>query len=169
MKARKKVPGSVKKAGAGRAAAPRMRSFILENRQRGQRVDVSLLRRAIAAFLDEFVADREFEIGMHIVADPEMTHLNEHYLQHAGSTDVITFDYSTADSDALAGEIFACADEARSQARRFHNSLSAELARYFVHGVLHLQGHDDTTPALRKKMKREENRIMRGLVKQFGL
>jgi rRNA maturation RNase YbeY len=150
-------------------ATPPARSFTLQNRQRGERVDVRRLRQAIAAFLDEFVADREFEIGMHIVADPEMTRLNEHYLQHAGSTDVITFDYSSPDSESLAGEIFACADEARSQARRFHNSLDAELVRYFVHGVLHLQGHDDSTPAVRRIMKREENRVMRRLARQFGL
>ena len=169
MPPRKKAQTSARKTSAADAAASATRSFTLQNRQRGQRVDVRLLRKAIAAFLDEFVADRPFEIGMCIVADPEMTHLNEHYLQHAGSTDVITFDYSSPDSDALAGEIFACADEAVSQACRFHNSLTAELTRYFVHGVLHLQGHDDSTPAVRKKMKREENRVMRRLAKQFRL
>ena len=34
------------------------------------------------------------ELGVYLVATPEMTRLNETFLQHAGSTDVITFDYA---------------------------------------------------------------------------
>jgi len=35
--------------------------------------------------------------------------------------------------------------------------------------VLHLRGYDDLQPAKRRVMKREENRLMRELVKRFDL
>jgi len=38
-----------------------------------------------------------------------------------------------------------------------------------VHGVLHLLGHDDLRPALRRKMKREEDRLVRKFAKKFSL
>jgi len=40
----------------------------------------------------------------------------------------------------------------------------AELARYMIHGLLHISGHDDKVSAARRKMKREENRLVRLLL-----
>jgi rRNA maturation RNase YbeY len=67
------------------------------------------------------------------------------------------------------GELFVCVDEAVLQARQFGTSWQAEVVRYVVHGVLHLLGHDDLRPAARRTMKREENRLVRGLAKRFSL
>jgi probable rRNA maturation factor len=113
-----------------------------------------------------------------------MTTLNETFLQHEGSTDVITFDYvdnGRAGSPlpaggahgvtrpTLHGEIFICVDEALLQARKFKTAWQPEIVRYVVHGVLHLLGHDDSQPAARRKMKREETRLLRGLSRRFSL
>jgi hypothetical protein len=35
--------------------------------------------------------------------------------------------------------------------------------------VLHLLGHDDLRADLRRRMKREENRLVRGLERRFSL
>jgi ssRNA-specific RNase YbeY (16S rRNA maturation enzyme) len=43
------------------------------------------------------------------------------------------------------------------------------LVRYVAHGVLHLLGHDDLKPDLRRRMKREENRLVRILSARFAL
>ena len=99
-----------------------------------------------------------------------MTRMNEGYLRHKGSTDVITFDYADANRPkCLAGEIFVCLDEALAQAPRFRVTWQNELVRYIVHGILHLSGYDDKTTAARKKMKSQENRLMRRLAARFEL
>jgi probable rRNA maturation factor len=59
------------------------------------------------------------------------------------------------------GEIFICVSEAVRQAKEFGTDWFSELGRYIIHGILHLTGHDDLEPVARKKMKREENRLVR--------
>ena len=136
-----------------------------------------------------------------------MAEVNWNFLQHEGSTDVITFDHSdrgvrpspgaaiyahsslknpsmpveapaslrpgrphsVGSHDPLHGEIFICLDDAVKQAREFRTTWQGELTRYVIHGLLHLCGHDDLKPAARRKMKREENRLLRVVAKRFAL
>ncbi len=144
----------------------------LLNRQRTRKLDSQRLRKITLALLGELQV-AEAELGVTFVTDKEMTLVNETFLQHKGSTDVITFDHTpTQDSrrksvgvehNSLHGELFICVDEAVRQAKRFRTTWQAELTRYIVHGVLHLLGHDDHRAADRLKMKREENRLVRKL------
>ena len=62
-----------------------------------------------------------------------------------------------------------CVDVAVEQARRFRVTWQAELARYVIHGILHLQGHDDQNAAGRRRMKREEGRLLKELGGRFRL
>jgi probable rRNA maturation factor len=127
--------------------------------------------RAIFAEL----AITEAELGINLVAAREMTLVNETFLQHTGSTDVITFDHLHSELSKehsgvqLHGEVFICVDEALAQARQFQTSWQSEVVRYVAHGILHLKGYDDLKPALRRKMKRAENRLMRRLSRRFNL
>jgi len=140
----------------------------VRNRQRACRANVRLLRVIVRALLREHLHLEEFELGVYLVAAEEMVRLNETFLRHKGSTDVITFDYAEQ-VGAVHGEIFVCLDEAVMQARRFHTRWESELTRYIVHGVLHLRGFDDSRPAHRHKMKREEDRLLRALTREFDL
>ena len=145
--------------------------LLIRNRQRVRRINPRLFRKILLAALENLGVE-QFELGIHIVGATEMTRLNETFLRHKGSTDVITFDYSspvTRHSSLLHGEIFICIDEAIAQAKRFRTSWQSELARYAVHGVLHLLGHDDTRADARRKMKREEDRILRELAAKLDL
>jgi probable rRNA maturation factor len=74
----------------------------------------------------------------------------------------------TSPVSELHGEVFVCIDEAVRQARRFRTTWQAELVRYAVHGILHLDGHDDLETENRRKMKREENRLVRMLCDYFA-
>jgi probable rRNA maturation factor len=142
----------------------------LGNRQRCCSVNTALLRRMARHLLATDFELKAYELGVLLVEDAEMTRLNENFLRHAGSTDVISFNYNEAlGRERLQGEIFICLEEARRQARRYHTSWQAELARYLVHGVLHLQGFDDLKPAERRRMKREEDRLVQELEMAFGL
>lgn len=151
-------------------------SLLIRNRQRATPIDVPLLRTLTKALVQDLLEIGHFDLAIYIVRAPEMARLNETFLQHTGSTDVITFDYLVPSplvprpsSLSLHGEIFICIDDAKNQARQFRTSWQSELARYVVHGVLHLLGFDDLSPAKRKKMKREENRLLRELDRRFPL
>ena len=113
---------------------------------------------------------QEYELGVHLVNEQEMVHLNETFLRHQGCTDVITFDHQDAsDPKVLHGEIFVCVDEALLQARRFRSSWQSEVVRYLVHGMLHLSGYDDRRRQARQKMKRAENGMLKELARRFEL
>lgn len=97
-----------------------------------------------------------------------MARVNQEFLQHEGSTDVITFDHGSS-NQRLHGEIFISVPDAVKQAREFRATWQSELVRYIIHGLLHLRGHDDLQPAQRRVMKREENRLLRRLATTFTL
>ncbi len=157
----------------------------IHNRQRVRRVDARILRRIARALLVEWLQIGQADLAFYLVAEPEMTRLNETFLRHKGSTDVITFDYANHGTQsfpsvpgirtmtqrglALHGEIFICVDEAAWQARRFHTSWQSEIVRYLVHGVLHLLGYNDSRAGGKRKMRREENRLLRQLSRRFSL
>lgn len=155
----------------------------LQNRHRTRSVDLRLLRRVTTSLLTELLENRQFNLGIFLLAAPEMTRLNETFLRHKGSTDVITFNYADPPErrlPALRGrplgppaplhaEIFVCLDEALAQARRFRTTWQAEIVRYIIHGLLHLRGCDDQTSAARRTMKRQENRFLRALARRFPL
>lgn len=142
-------------------------NIVITNRQRTKRVNARLLKQIVGGLFAELEIT-EAELGINLVAAPEMTRVNETFLQHEGSTDVITFDHAERRKQ-LHGELFACVDEAVLQAKQFGTSWQSEIVRYIVHGVLHLLGHDDLKPNLRRKMKREENRLVQLLGKKFSL
>jgi probable rRNA maturation factor len=149
-------------------------TILIANRQRTKKINTRLLRKIVLELFRELKISGA-ELGINLIAVPEMTVVNETFLQHAGPTDVITFSYANPESgilnseSQLHGELFVCVDEAVSQAKYFKASWQTEIVRYVVHGVLHLLGHDDLKPALRRKMKREENRLVRLLAKRFSL
>jgi len=178
------------------------RTLGLRNRQWVRAVDTRLLRRIARWALEEQFHAADYELGVHLVTAAEMTRVNESFLDHEGSTDVITFDHREAERQAparrgpsagssragsrrsvpvqgpparshsggsLHGEIFVCLEDAVTQARLFDTDWQSELARYLLHGLLHLHGFDDLTPHARRRMKREENRLLRLVQRQFPL
>jgi probable rRNA maturation factor len=144
--------------------------LVVRNRQRARPLNTKFLRKIVRGLLVDELSRDDFEIGVSIIGEEAMMRMNECYLRHEGSTDVISFDYTdTSRPKCLAGEIFVCLGEALAQAPRFRVTWQNELVRYIVHGILHLCGFDDKTAAARRKMKREENRLMRRLAAHFEL
>jgi probable rRNA maturation factor len=158
----------------------------ISNRQRTKKINTRLLKQIVNELFVELKI-KTAELGINLVGAREMTLLNETFLQHKGSTDVITFDHSDVAGQAsslsssknkhdrqdacpttLHGELFICVDEAILQAREFKTNWQSEIVRYVVHGVLHLLGHDDLKPDLRRKMKREENRLVQKLARKIS-
>ena len=144
-------------------------NLVIANRQRIKKTNTRLLKQIGLALLAELEIENA-ELGIALVGAREMARVNWQFLQHVGSTDVITFDHSEGGHpQTVHGELFICVDDAVKQARQFGASWQAEVVRYVVHGVLHLLGHDDLEPGRRREMKRAENRLVRRLAKRFSL
>ncbi|MEW6161234.1 MAG: rRNA maturation RNase YbeY [Verrucomicrobiota bacterium] len=155
-----------------------MKQLVLRNRQRKHPLNLRLFRRVARVLLEEILELDSYELGLQLVRAAEMARVNEQFLYHTGSTDVITFDYSAEAEPgkrpsparrAIHGDLFICIDDAIAQARVFKTTWPEEVVRYFVHGVLHLLGHDDLRPEPRRRMKREEDRLTRMLARRFAL
>lgn len=140
------------------------------NRQRVRPLNVPFLRRIVRHLLKEEFDVREHELCFHFVDGAEMARVNEQFLQHEGSTDVITFDYAESISEqSLHGEIYISIRDAVEQAREFGTTWQSELVRYIIHGLLHLRGYDDLRPKERRRMKREENRLLHSVAADFPI
>jgi probable rRNA maturation factor len=147
-------------------------NIVIANRQRVKKIDSRLLKEIASAILAELEIEH-CELEINLLGAKEMAALNETFLNHDGSTDVITFDYSEGkklrSNVGISGEIFICVDDAIAQAKQFKTNWQTEIVRYIAHGILHLLGHDDLKPQLRRKMKHEENLLVRKLAKKFSL
>jgi probable rRNA maturation factor len=157
-----------------KSSATRASLLLIANRQRTKKINTRFLKQVAANLFTELEIT-EVELGINLVGTREMALVNETFLQHDGPTDVITFDHRNCEARSakresnIHGELFICVEVALAQAKEFKSSWQAEIVRYVVHGVLHLLGHDDLKPHLRRKMKREENRLVRRLAKRFSL
>jgi probable rRNA maturation factor len=153
-----------------------MGEVTLRNGCRGLKIDPAWLRRVVAGTVSDAAVRRgashvEYEVGVLLVGAKAMARLNERHLGHAGATDVITFDYGPPPGAQdnvrwLRGEIVVCPEMAREAARQWRTHWREEVGRYVVHGLLHLCGYDDQEPEARRAMKREENRLVAGLVRK---
>lgn len=92
--------------------------------------------------------------------------LNKKYFRKDRATDVIAFPEERAgfpdsgfDRKHL-GEIAVSTDKARVNAREYSCDFEFELARYVIHGLLHLCGEKDTSLEKRRKMRNKEDELL---------
>lgn len=115
-------------------------------------------QRFVQRWIRSVAADYGFSVGeIHYIfcSDEKELAVNREFLGHDYYTDVITFDYSTA--EVVNGDIFISLDTVRSNAEMVGVSFDDELLRIIIHGVLHLTGQADKTPETRAEMTRKEN------------
>lgn len=142
--------------------------IVVRNVQRRTAVDVGALQAFATAALPACLNAKSLtagvlsdcaEVHVLIVSDRRMAQLHQKFLNVSGPTDVITFHH---------GEIFISADTAERQSAEFGTSTMRELQLYIVHGLLHLQGFDDTTNAASRQMRTVQERILRKLTTTTG-
>jgi probable rRNA maturation factor len=92
------------------------------------------------------------EIQIVLVDRTTMAQVHGAFLGDVTETDVITFPY---------GEILVCPAVARDQAPAHHASLEDEILLYALHGILHLTGYDDTTPAQARTMATAQAKLLK--------
>ena len=101
------------------------------------------------------------EMSLVLVNDATMSDLHQRYMNLPGPTDVLTFPIDVdARGKSLAGEVYVCVPEARRRAKEHGTRAADEVLLYALHGMLHLCGFDDRTPAEFNRMHRTEDRIL---------
>jgi rRNA maturation RNase YbeY len=98
------------------------------------------------------------DIAVVFCSDAYLLQLNRRYLQHDYYTDIITFDYT--EGLTLCGDLFISIDTVRANGARYRQPFEDELHRVILHGLLHLCGYGDATPAQQKTMRSLENKYL---------
>ncbi len=98
-------------------------------------------------------------ISIVFINDAYCKGLNRRYLSHHYPTDVLSFRLN--EGEEIEGEVYVNLDRASVQARQHGVSFKNEVDRLVIHGLLHLLGYRDTTPALKVRMKQKEDEYLR--------
>lgn len=141
-----------------------MSKIAIHSPQEAVPIDRGKMRDISHAVLDG-ESMRDYEISLAFVDNPTIHRLNKQYLDHDEPTDVLSFPYSAANAKKLEGELIIGVEVASEQAGERGHDVQAELALYVIHGLLHLCGYDDKSPADEKAMRERE----RHYLTQLGL
>lgn len=120
-------------------------------------------RRAIKRWIQQVLKEKGKEAGdINIVLcnSDYVLELNKKYLNHNYQTDVITFPYSHPDELRLSGDVFIDVQTVAKNATLYRQTMSNELLRVIIHGILHLTGMNDQTEEELKLMRRAEDRAL---------
>jgi len=105
--------------------------------------------------------ERDAEITIRLVNEPEGQALNHDYRDRDYATNVLSFVY--ASTPAISGDLVLCAPVVSREAQQQGKSVIAHYAHLIVHGVLHLHGMDHENDADAQAMEALETKIVTGL------
>jgi probable rRNA maturation factor len=94
-------------------------------------------------------------INIILCSDNFLLKLNKSYLDHDYYTDIITFEFNEGRN--VSGDIYISIDRIKENAKIFKCSMTVELERVIIHGILHLCGYADSTEKLKLRMKEKED------------
>ncbi|MFA6602001.1 MAG: rRNA maturation RNase YbeY [Candidatus Paceibacterota bacterium] len=101
------------------------------------------------------ILDKNYHLNLIIAPPEQLKKLNTIYRNKETATDILSFPLSETE-----GEIYICPEETHKEAAKFGRTYENFLAFLFIHGCLHLKGHDHGA-----KMEKEEEKIR----KEFGI
>lgn len=98
--------------------------------------------------IKDAIVGKKYEVSLTFVGSTRARALNEAYRQKTYVPNVLSFPL-----DETHGDIFICPEVARKEAAKFDLSVDGYIAYLFIHGLLHLKGHDhsDTMDALEQR------------------
>ena len=102
---------------------------------------------------------KDFDLSVAFVDRARIKELNKRYLKKNKPTDVLSFpnkNFSFNAGRRFLGEIVICPRVVKENANKFNASFSKELARIFIHGILHLAGYDHETGKKDAKIMEEK-------------
>jgi probable rRNA maturation factor len=113
--------------------------------------------------LKEFINSKVVKLGYSIsyidyifCTDKYIQKINQQFLQHNYSTDIITFPYH-AKKAAIESNIYLGLETIKENSKQYKVKFSEELYRVIFHGVLHMCGYNDKSKQQQNKMTEAEN------------
>jgi probable rRNA maturation factor len=94
-----------------------------------------------------------------LLSDKELLTINRKSLGHNYYTDIITFDLSASDGD-LFSDIYISYERVKENSKKYNASVSNEIKRVLVHGLLHLVGYSDKGAKKEKEMRALEDKYL---------
>ena len=108
-------------------------------------------------------------VSVLLTGNREIRRINRRFLNHNYATDVISFGLRalspqlSALSQNFLGDIVVSAEMAKSVSKQLDIPFKEELARYVVHGTLHLLGYEDERKKDKILMERRQEAILSAL------
>ena len=149
--------------------------ILIENNQQNKapfRGYKTLVRRAIAAVLEEEGFDEKAEVSVTLVSPEEIQELNKTWRGVDRPTDVLSFpmfDFAAGEvpvypkNESLPlGDVVLSLERARVQAAEIGHSTMREVVFLCIHSTLHLLGYDhELSPDDDEDMQRRQREIMK--------
>lgn len=123
----------------------------------GQEIPTAQVEK-LAAWVSAVLQKRGGQLGTInyiLCGDDYLLQLNQDYLQHDTLTDIITF--PMAEFPVVSGDIFISTERVADNANELGITYHDELCRVLIHGILHLCGQGDKSPAEAEEMRSQED------------
>jgi len=133
----------------------------LQNQQNKFQIHTGKIKKLILKVLKGEQVKESGWINICFVNNPQIKKFNAKFLKIKGSTDVLAFNLSDKkEKNVILADIMISVQEALKQAVNYKTTPDYELSLYIVHGLLHILGFDDHTPAQIKLMRKKESQYV---------
>ena len=109
----------------------------------------------------------DFELSVLFTTDEEIKALNNQFRNKDKATDVLSFSQLEGEgiSSNILGDVVISVETAKKQSEELGHSLSQEILRLFIHGLLHLAGyeHEDVSDEKKLEMEKKEEQLFEKL------
>lgn len=131
-------------------------------------IDTARFETTANAVLAQLEQDHTAELTIAVEDDAYLQSLNLQFLGIDAPTDVLSFPAGEIDPESghlYLGDIILSLPRATLQAQSANHPLENEMQLLIIHGILHLLGHDHTTP----ETKAEMWSLQASLLNQLGI
>lgn len=105
------------------------------------------------------------DVSVLVTDDKRIRKVNRAFLKHDYATDVLSFPAGEPGTQKhFLGDVVVSADTAGKIAREMGLPFRQELARYLVHGTLHLLGYDDQNEKDRAVMHARQEALLKKIL-----
>ncbi len=98
------------------------------------------------------------QINIILVDDSWLLQINKDHLNKNSLTDIITFDFN--EGKFISGDLYISLERVIENSKIYSYTVSDELLRVIIHGILHLVGFKDESPEQRIEMRKKEDKAL---------
>lgn len=132
------------------------------NLNRSCGLNVPFIKKIVGHILKILKKTKAPELEIVFLDDSGIRVFNKRYKNKDAPTDVLSFKIGRKEfgKSGFLGEILISSERALKHSKIFGAEFHDELVRYVIHGILHLLGYNDESPALRLKMFLMEEKVL---------